>query len=253
MDARSMDLTRFKRRTLSAMKGRFLPLTLMAGLALLTRMTVTSLAARSGWVIALALIVRLIHPLLNYSQKLCFTRCLRGQALDIAAALRSAAGMAPKLLGIFALRDAPPLMLILAGSARRLADPMNLSGQALQAAGLLLGAVLAFSYCMAEYLLIDRPRLSPVGALRGSRRRLSSRRFGLFMLLLSFSGWALLAALILSIIYAILYTASAPLLVALGYLLILPLAAYADMAVVAFFESIDRRGPGRAAPARERL
>ena len=239
MDAQMNAAAAYRRLALRALRGRFLPLTLISGASLLTGMRVTSLSARTGWLMALALVVRLFHPMLRYGRTLIFTRRFRGQPCGLDAL--PGWEMLPKLLGIFALRDAPGLALILLGDIARARDPLDLSGQALQAAGLLLGAALALHYCMAEYLLIDRPTLSPVAALRASRRRLSGRRFQLFTLAMGFAGWFLLAALILAVFSMAAYSASAGVLVALAYLLMLPLSAYFNMTFIAFFEHICQR------------
>lgn len=229
----------YKRRALAAIRGHFLPLMLVRGASLLCGARMLSLSARTGWLMALALILRLTRPTLRYGQALIFTRRFRGQPCGFDALLHCE--MLPKLLGIFALRDALPLMLILMGDISRARNPLNLSGQVWQAAGLLLEAVLALNYCMAEYLLVDHPALSPIDALRASRRLLNGRRFPLFMLVMSFAGWFLLAALILAVFSMAVYSASAGVLVALAYLLMLPLSTWFSMTCVAFFEHICKR------------
>lgn len=229
----------YKRRALAAIRGHFLPLMLVSGASLLCGARMLSLSARTGWLMALALILRLVRPMLRYGQALVFTRRFRGQRYGFGALLHWE--MLPKLLGIFALRDALPLILILMGDISRARNPLNLSGQVWQAAGLLLEAVLALNYCMAEYLLVDHPALSPIAALRASRRLLNGRRFQLFMLVMSFAGWLLLAALILAVFSMAVYSASAGVLVALAYLLMLPLSTWFSMTCVAFFEHICKR------------
>lgn len=238
----------YRRHALRSMRGRWLPLMLVSGVTLVSGMGVTGLSARTGWLLVAVLIARLIHPMLRYGQTLYFTQCFRGKNGRFGMLLRY--GLWPKLLGLFALRDLPPFILIVWGDLARARDATSLSGQALQAAGLLLGGALALHYCMAEYLLVDRPALSPIAALRASRRLLSGRRLPLFMLVLGFTGWGLLAAAAFALFYMIAYTASAGTLVVAAYLLLIPLATWFDMTCIAYFERICAGTPSRR---RERL
>lgn len=243
-----VNMAAYRQRALRSMRGRWLPLMLVSGASLVSGMGVTGLSARTWWQLGAVLIARLIHPMLRYGQAQYFTRCFRGKDGRFGILLRYE--MWPKLLGICAVRDLPPLILILWGDLARARDATSLSGQALQAAGLLLGGALALHYCMAEYLLVDRPALSPIAALRASRRLLSGWRLRLCMLALGFAGWALLAAAAFAIFYMAAYTASAGVLVVAAYLLLIPLATWFDMTCIACFERICARTPSRR---RERL
>ncbi len=57
------------------------------------------------------------------------------------------------------------------------------------------GILALYSYRMAPYLMILHPEYSPLDCLRESRRRLRGHRIELFLLDLSFLGWALLLLL----------------------------------------------------------
>lgn len=226
-------------RARRALKGHWLTLLPVTGLWLLTGMAFMGLTSRPIWFKLLSLILTLAHPLTDYGRARCFALRLRGRDGGFAELLH--VELLPRLLGIRALRDGLPLILIVSGNALRAADAANLAGQALPAAGLLAGVALYFNYCMAEYLLVDRPALGPVAALRESRRRLSGRRMQLFTLALGFVGWILLAALAFCVFYVAVYTATAAVLMGVGFLLLTPLLSYVGMTKIAFFEAICRR------------
>lgn len=61
------------------------------------------------------------------------------------------------------------------------------------------GIIKSFSYAMTNYILIDNPDYSVDQAITESRRMMDGHKFDLFLLMLSFIGWYILAALTLGI------------------------------------------------------
>lgn len=61
------------------------------------------------------------------------------------------------------------------------------------------GIIAAYSYSMTFYVLMERPELGILEAMRESRRIMRGNRMQLFCLQLSFIGWALLSVLTLGI------------------------------------------------------
>lgn len=57
------------------------------------------------------------------------------------------------------------------------------------------GIIAAYRYRMATYVLIDHPELSALECIRRSKEMMNGHKAELFMLDLSFIGWALLAAI----------------------------------------------------------
>lgn len=57
------------------------------------------------------------------------------------------------------------------------------------------GIIASYSYCMAPYIMIDHPELSPTECLKVSKRMMEGNRWRLFCLQFSFIGWRLLAGL----------------------------------------------------------
>lgn len=55
------------------------------------------------------------------------------------------------------------------------------------------GIVAALRYAMAPYFLAENPELTPSEAIDKSKEAMTDKKFSLFMLLLSFIGWALMA------------------------------------------------------------
>lgn len=109
------------------------------------------------------------------------------------------------------------------------------------------GVVKALSYALVPYILKDRPDLARSGAIRLSREMMSGNKGRLFLLLLSFLGWGVLA----------LFTCG------IGFLWLLP---YVGVSMAAFYEDAkqayeqrtridaeagtDSPGPDTQAPAR---
>jgi uncharacterized membrane protein len=58
---------------------------------------------------------------------------------------------------------------------------------------LIPGIVAALRYAMAPYFLAENPELTPSEAINKSKEAMADKKFSLFMLLLSFIGWALMA------------------------------------------------------------
>lgn len=57
------------------------------------------------------------------------------------------------------------------------------------------GIIAAYRYRMATYLLIDHPEMSPLDCIRASKQMMAGRKGELFVLDLSFIGWAILCAI----------------------------------------------------------
>ena len=57
------------------------------------------------------------------------------------------------------------------------------------------GIFASYSYSMADYILYNHPEMGVMEVLRESKKRMYGHRMGLFVLELSFIGWALLASL----------------------------------------------------------
>lgn len=57
------------------------------------------------------------------------------------------------------------------------------------------GVVKAYSYSMAPFLMAEHPELSPSQAITASRQLMNGHKMELFLLDLSFIGWAILSAL----------------------------------------------------------
>lgn len=55
------------------------------------------------------------------------------------------------------------------------------------------GIIAAYRYRMATYILIDHPEMTPLECISASKRMMSGRKWELFVLDLSFLGWALLS------------------------------------------------------------
>ncbi len=55
------------------------------------------------------------------------------------------------------------------------------------------GIIMAIAYSMTEYIMVDRPDLSPMEAIRESKRLMNGHKMEFFIFWLSFIGWALLA------------------------------------------------------------
>lgn len=63
------------------------------------------------------------------------------------------------------------------------------------------GIVAVYRYRLAEYALLDDPEISPLEAIRRSKRLMMGRKMQLFVTDLSFLGWLILAGLIVSLVY----------------------------------------------------
>ena len=63
------------------------------------------------------------------------------------------------------------------------------------------GIVKSFAYAMAPYILADEPELTASEALAKSQRIMDGHKFDLFVLYLSFFGWALLGTVTLGLAY----------------------------------------------------
>lgn len=62
------------------------------------------------------------------------------------------------------------------------------------------GIIAAYRYSFAPMLLVDRPELSPLECIRESKRLMKGNKGSLFVLHLTFIGWALLLAVVLEVI-----------------------------------------------------
>ena len=74
------------------------------------------------------------------------------------------------------------------------------------------GIIKGLSYSMTFYILRDRPELTPSQAIDESMRMMEGHKADLFILMLSFIGWAILATItVIGLIWFIpyVYTASA--------------------------------------------
>lgn len=63
------------------------------------------------------------------------------------------------------------------------------------------GIIASFRYSQAIYILLDHPEMSPMDCIRESSRLMKGHKWELFVLRLSFIGWALLALIPLVSIY----------------------------------------------------
>ena len=63
------------------------------------------------------------------------------------------------------------------------------------------GIIKALAYSMTPYILADCPNVSPTEALKLSMRMTSGHKGGIFVMYLSFIGWALLSALTFGILW----------------------------------------------------
>lgn len=96
------------------------------------------------------------------------------------------------------------------------------------------GIILAFAYAMVPFILHDHPELSVTDTLQMSRVMMTGHKWELFLLYLSFIGWALLCILTLFI----------------GYLWLEP---YMQMTTVKFYEQLraEFEGEGEYEPMEE--
>ncbi|MBR1780745.1 MAG: DUF975 family protein [Oscillospiraceae bacterium] len=62
------------------------------------------------------------------------------------------------------------------------------------------GIVAAYRYSMAPYILLDNPEISPLEAIRRSKKMMAGHKGELFVTELSFFGWGLLAGIVESIV-----------------------------------------------------
>lgn len=62
------------------------------------------------------------------------------------------------------------------------------------------GIIASFAYSQAPYLMMDDPTLSPLKALRMSKKLMRGHKWEYFVLLLSFFGWLLLSALTMNLL-----------------------------------------------------
>ncbi len=81
------------------------------------------------------------------------------------------------------------------------------------------GIVKTFSYAMTPYILVDNPELSANEAIEMSMKMMQGRKIDLFLLYLSFIGWAILCTITLGI----------------GYLWLAP---YIEVSVAAFYKDV---------------
>lgn len=63
------------------------------------------------------------------------------------------------------------------------------------------GIIAAYRYSMAYFLIIENPDMSAMDAIRASKEMMRGHKLDLFVLELSFLGWALLGVLTLGILY----------------------------------------------------
>lgn len=85
------------------------------------------------------------------------------------------------------------------------------------------GIVAAYSYSMSGFIMLENPSMGAMEALRASKEMMRGHKMELFLLELSFIGWALLAVLTLGI----------------GSLWLVP---YQNAAVAAFYRGISGSG-----------
>lgn len=237
----NIPISEYRRMAREAMKGRLLYLTLISAFCALPGLGWFDSRARLlPWMIAAMAALQLLSALLNYGQEHIFL--LRFRDEPESPALLFQFKMFPKLAAIFLLRDALPTLLLEAGAHMPMGTYQQFSrASTLQLAGLIANAVMLYNYGMAEYMLINDPALTPIAAMRQSRRTLSGNRIRLILLSLSFFGWMLLARVpdlmlvelapglpsIASSLISLLWTA--------------PLLTYVHMAQTAFFEVIAGR------------
>lgn len=66
------------------------------------------------------------------------------------------------------------------------------------------GIIAIYSYSMTYYIMLDNPSLTPIQALKESKKIMQGHKFDFFKLQLSFIGWFLLGILSFGILYFIL-------------------------------------------------
>ncbi|PWW05073.1 uncharacterized protein DUF975 [Paenibacillus cellulosilyticus] len=91
------------------------------------------------------------------------------------------------------------------------------------------GIIAAYRYSQAYYILTDNPNISPLEAIRRSKEMMVGHKWRLFVLQLTFIGWALLCILTLGI----------------GYLW---LGAYISVASAHFYDEVNNQGEKPPAP-----
>ncbi|MBE6656891.1 MAG: DUF975 family protein [Ruminococcaceae bacterium] len=103
------------------------------------------------------------------------------------------------------------------------------------------GIIKAFSYAMTPYILYEHPEYSPTDAITESRRIMDGSKLDLFLLNLSFIGWALLSALpgVVGITGILFGTVSLWPLIFVTVLSDALLNAYVEAANAAFYRSIS--------------
>ena len=104
------------------------------------------------------------------------------------------------------------------------------------------GIIANYRYSMAEYLLMEKPELGPIEALRESRERMMGNKERLFGLNISFFGWLFLLGLALSVLRYVLPNTPVMTFVYLALSLVLtaPMSVYLTMTETAFFRDIYR-------------
>ena len=236
----NIPVSEYRRMAREAMRGRFAYLTLIAAMVSLVSLSLFDARRPPAWMIAAMVAVQLLAILLGYGQESIFLRRFRGE--PDGPALLFQVSMLPRLTAVFLLRDALPTALLQMSGRMTVFTYAQLSRAAtLQLVGLAISVVMLYNYGMAEYMLINTPTMSPLAALRESRRALSGNRVRLFILSLSFFGWMLLVR-----IPDLLVASMAPKLDNRVYTLLstlwtAPLLAYIQMSQTAFFEVITGR------------
>lgn len=89
------------------------------------------------------------------------------------------------------------------------------------------GIVAAYRYAMTPFILAEHPELTASQAIARSKELMMGRKFDLFLLDLSFLGWAILAALTMN----------------LGHLFLNP---YRNAAYAVFYRNITTQGPSES-------
>ncbi|MGN1411302.1 MAG: DUF975 family protein [Oscillospiraceae bacterium] len=105
------------------------------------------------------------------------------------------------------------------------------------------GIIKAYSYSMSFYLLHDHPEWTPSQCIEESQRIMNGNKGNLFELQLSFIGWAILGALVISILFTVLSFMGLPTIVIniISFVVLSPLYTYIYVSTANFYNEVSKR------------